>query len=100
MMEAEARIREWRERFRKAPAAARAVAGLDRRAPEIWRRTFDLLHRESPEYRNSVDDEFTRESQSHCKELLHSIVAIATGPNVSGHADPFAFVRTHAEWRA
>ena len=49
-------MREWSERFRKTPLAARVVATLDERAGEIWRRTFDLLQQESPEYRNSVDE--------------------------------------------
>lgn len=87
---------EWSARFRETPLASRVVAGLQRRSGEIWRRTFELLRRESLEYRNSVDDEFTRESQSHCKELLDSIIAVATGRT---GADAFDFVRTHAEWR-
>ncbi len=45
-----------------------------------------------------MDDEFTAESKSHCGELLKTIVAIAAGR--LGNADPFAFVRKHAEWRA
>lgn len=60
----------------------------------------ELLQRESPEYRNSVDDEFTRESQSHCGELLRTIVAVAAGRSGKAGADPFAFVRAHAIWRA
>jgi hypothetical protein len=95
-----ARVREWSDRFRKFPLAARVVAGLTRCAPEIWRRTFDLLQQESPEYRNSVDEEFTDESRSHCKELLQLAVAIAKGRTGGLDDDPFAFVRTHAEWRA
>ena len=95
-----ARIREWSARFRKAPLAASVVAGLRHRAGEIWRRTFDLLRRESPEYRNSIDEEFTRESQAHCSELLRRIVQIAAARAPGEGADPFAFVRTHAEWRA
>ena len=100
MLETSARLRDWSDRFRKAPLAASVVASLDGRAAEIWRRTFDLLQRESPEYRNSVDEEFTRESQSHCKELLRTIVDIATGRGSKPQVNPFAFVRTHAEWRA
>ena len=53
--------------------------GLHKRSAEIWRRTFDLLQRESPEYRNSVDEEFTKESKSHCRELLGAIIAVAAG---------------------
>src|SRR5579872_3218815 len=93
-------MREWGERFRKTPLAARVVASLDERAGEIWKRTFDLLQQESPEYRNSVDEEFTGESQRHCKELLQTIVAVAKGRAGKAEADPFAFVRSHAEWRA
>lgn len=88
----------WSERIQESPVAAEVVASLAGRAPEIWQRTFDLLRKESPEYRNAVDDEFTVESKSHCGELLAAIVAIGAG-KLRGH-DPFAFVRRHAEWRA
>jgi hypothetical protein len=91
-------IVRWRERFRGSPLARSVVTALTGRADEIWRRTFDLLRKESPEYRNAVDDEFTIESKSHCGELLRVIVAIAAGKSTG--SDPFAFVRRHAEWRA
>jgi hypothetical protein len=94
------RVGEWGERFRKAPLAAGVVAGLQKRSADIWQRTFDLLQRESPEYRNSVDEEFTKESKSHCRELLDTIIAVAAGRAEKSGADPFGFVRTHAEWRA
>src|SRR5262249_53073339 len=93
-------VREWSERFRKTRPARSVVAGLSDRAAEIWQRTFLLLQTEGPEYRNAVDDEFTKESQSHCKELLHAIIAVATGRAGRSAGDPFDFVRTHAEWRA
>jgi len=92
------RLVEWGERFRRLPLAREVVASFEGKAQEIWRGTFDLLRKESPEYRNAVDDEFTAESKSHCSELLKAIVAIATG-RLKG-SDPFAFVRRHAEWRA
>src|SRR5215467_11146495 len=92
------RLVEWGERFRRLPLAREVVASFEGKAQEIWRGTFDLLRKESPEYRNAVDDEFTMESKSHCGELLAVIVAIATG-RLKG-SDPFAFVRRHAEWRA
>jgi hypothetical protein len=100
MITASTKVREWRERFRKAPLAARVVTGLNRRSSEIWRQTFELLQQESPEYRNSVDEEFTKESKSHCGELLKAIIDIAAGRGEKTGADPFAFVRAHAEWRA
>jgi hypothetical protein len=59
-----------------------------------------LLQRESPEYRNSVDDEFTIESKAHCNELLTTIIAIVAGRAKKSGADVFDFVRTHAVWRA
>jgi len=93
-------IRQWGERFRQDPLASRIVASLHNRSDEIWQRTFELLQRESPEYRNSVDEEFTRESKSHCRELLNAIVAIAAGHAERADTDPFHFVRTHAEWRS
>jgi PucR C-terminal helix-turn-helix domain/GGDEF-like domain len=95
---AERRLADWRERLRKSPLARKVIAGLEARAQEIWSATFDLLRRESPEYRNAVDDEFTAESKNHCGELLKAIVGIAAGRPCG--ADPFAFVRRHAEWRA
>jgi hypothetical protein len=100
MTAANAKVREWGERFRHVPVAAGVVAGLRKRSDEIWRRTFELLQRESPEYRNSVDEEFTNESKSHCKELLNAIIAVAAGRAEKLGDDPFGFVRTHAEWRA
>jgi len=100
MTTANAKIREWGARFRKAPLAAGVVADLNKRSAEIWQRTFDLLQRESPEYRNSVDEEFTKESKSHCGELLNTIVAVAAGLAENPGADLFGFVRAHAEWRA
>jgi hypothetical protein len=99
MTSAKAKVREWSERFRKAPLAS-SLAGLHKRTAEIWRRTFELLQRESPEYRNSVDEEFTKESKSHCKELLEAILAVAAGRADRRDGDPFGFVRTHAQWRA
>ena len=98
MASAEPRVRAWSERFRQNPLARELVTSLADRAPEIWRRTFDLLRKESPEYRNAVDDEFTAESKRHCGELLEGIIGIAAGR--LRRTDPFAFVRTHAEWRA
>ena len=92
------RLVDWRERFLKSPLAREVVASFEGKAQEIWRGTFDLLRKESPEYRNAVDDEFTAESKSHCGELLGAIIAIAAG-RLKG-SDPFAFVRKHAEWRA
>jgi hypothetical protein len=100
MTSANAKVREWSERFRKAPLANSVVAGLHKRSGEIWRRTFELLQRDSPEYRNSVDEEFTKESKSHCKELLDAIIAVAVGRADRRDGDPFGFVRAHAEWRA
>src|SRR6202163_3073217 len=97
---ADALIRQWAGRFRKDPLAAAIVAGLKERSGEIWQGTFELLQRESPEYRNSVDDEFTKESKSHCNELLRAIIAIAAGREDKSGGDPFDFVRTHARWRA
>lgn len=82
------------------PMDCSVVASLRKRSAEIWRRTFDLLQRESPEYRNSVDEEFTKESKNHCKELLNAIIAVAAGQAEKSGGDPFGFVRTHAEWRA
>src|SRR3984893_14016312 len=93
-------IRDWSERFRTDSLASRLVAGLHSRSDEIWQGTFELLQRESPEYRNSVDDEFTKESKSHCNELLRAIIAIAAGRADKSGGDPFGFVRTHAQWRA
>jgi hypothetical protein len=97
---ADALIGHWSERFRKDSLAASIVAALRDRANEIWQGTFELLQRESPEYRNSVDDEFTAESKAHCHELLKTIIAVAAGRANRSGADPFEFVRTHAAWRA
>jgi hypothetical protein len=93
-------IRDWGKRLQAEPLAARVITGLRGRRNEIWRGAFDLLQRECPEYRNAVDDEFTVESKSHCGELLDLIVAVAAGRSDDLGADPFGFVRTHAEWRA
>lgn len=43
---------------------------------------------------------FLRACESHCRELLNSIIAVAAGRAEKPGADPFGFVRTHAEWRA
>jgi hypothetical protein len=96
----DALIRQWGERFQKDPLAAGVLAGLRDRPKEIWQRAFELMQRESPEYRNSVDDEFTKESKAHCHELLGLIISVATGTVSDSGLDPFEFVRTHAEWRA
>ena len=98
MSNADPRLVEWRAHFQKTPLAREAVISLAGRAQEIWRRTFDVLRKDSPEYRNAVDDAFTAESKSHCGELLELIVGIAAGKR-QGSA-PFDFVRRHAEWRA
>src|SRR5579872_596149 len=93
-------VGEWSHRLRADPLAAKVIIELRGRANEIWTRAFTLLNKECPEYRNSVDDEFTRESKSHCAELLRFIISIAAGQLRDLEADPFRFVRTHAEWRA
>jgi hypothetical protein len=93
-------IQQWGEGFRKNPLASSIVADLHGRSDEIWQDTFELLQRESPEYRNSVDDEFTKESKSHCNELLKMIISVAAGRVHKSGGDPFDFVRTHAAWRA
>jgi hypothetical protein len=97
---ADALISQWGRRFRQDALAAAVVAGLAQRSNEIWRGTFELLQRESPEYRNSVDDEFTGESKAHCNELLGAIIAVAAGRARKSGGDAFGFVRTHAIWRA
>jgi PucR C-terminal helix-turn-helix domain/GGDEF-like domain len=93
-------IREWSARFRKDALAQRVVIGLQAQSDRIWENAFRLMQRESPEYRNSVDEEFTRESKSHCNELLKMIVGIAAGRTRRPVGDPFDFVRGHAAWRA
>jgi hypothetical protein len=93
-------VTEWSSRLRADPLASKVIIDLRGRAHDIWTRAFDLLTKECPEYRNSVDDEFTRESKRHCAELLRFIVSIAAGQLRDFGADPFRFVRTHAEWRA
>lgn len=93
-------IREWGERFRHDPLAAGVVRELRERSDEIWQHAFELLKRESPEYRNSVDEEFTKESKAHCNELLRMIIAVAAAKVKKSRTDPFDFVRTHAAWRA
>jgi hypothetical protein len=98
--QAAALLRGWCERFRKDRLASNVVAELGGRGDEIWRHAFALLQQESPEYRNSVDDEFAKESKAHCNQLLATIVAIAGGKEKRLGADAFGFVRLHAEWRA
>src|SRR5579871_6003045 len=92
------RLLDWRQRFQKAPLAREVVGSLEGRSQEIWQKTFDLLRKDSPEYRNSVDEAFTAESKAHCGELLKTITAIAAG-TLKG-PDPFAFVRGGGKWRA
>src|SRR5260370_31781695 len=98
MASADPRLLNWSARFQNAHLARQVVTQLKGRAENIWRGTFELLRKESPEYRNAVDDEFTAESKSHCGELLETIVGIASGHSFGD--DPFDFVRRHAEWRA
>jgi hypothetical protein len=93
-------IREWHERFKRDPLASAVVCGLRGRSREIWQQTFQLLQQESPEYRNSIDDEFTDESRAHCGELLKTIISIPNGCANRSDADSFDFVRAHAVWRA
>ena len=97
---ADALVRQWGERFAQDMLASRVVADLRGRTNEIWQGTFELLRKESPEYRNSVDDEFTKESKQHCGELLETIIAVAASRVGTSGAEPFDFVRTHAAWRA
>ena len=93
-------IRQWSDRFGRDPLAKAVVADLRGRADEIWQHAFQLLQRESPEYRNAVDGEFAKESKTHCNELLRMIIAVAVGEVRKSTPDPFDFVRTHAQWRA
>ena len=93
-------LRQWHQRFRNDPLAASVVTDLRDRANEIWQHAFALLQLESPEYRNSVDDEFAMESKAHCNELLTTIIAIVAGRAKKSGADAFDFVRIHGAWRA
>jgi hypothetical protein len=93
-------LRRWGERFRKDRLAAGVLIGLRERSDDIWRHAFELLQRESPEYRNAVDAHFAAESKAHCNELLRMIVAVAARRVENSGTDPFDFVRTHAQWRA
>ena len=93
-------VQLWVELFQRDPLAANVIADLRDRSGEIWQRAFDLIRCESPEYRNSVDEEFTKESKAHCHELLELIVSVANGTVNKSDRDPFGFVRYHAEWRA
>jgi hypothetical protein len=92
----DALIRRWGERFQKDTLATGVIAGLRDRSDEIWQHAFELMQRESPEYRNSVDDEFTKESKAHCHELLGLIISITSGAVSDAGPDPFDFVRTRA----
>src|ERR1700676_5412124 len=96
----DALVRQWGERFRQDPLAAGGVLALRERSDDIWQHAFELMQRESPEYRNSVDDEFTKESKAHCHQLLGLIISVTSGTVSDSGPDPFDFVRTHAEWRA
>lgn len=93
-------VREWSSRLRRDPLASTVIRSLRDRSGDIWRETFELLREESLEYRNSIDDEFTRESQQHCGELLNAIVAITSVHSRKSIAHTLDFVRRHAEWRA
>ena len=93
-------IRQWSARFREDAIARRVVTGLRSQSDRIWHNAFQLMQRESPEYRNSVDEEFTKESKTHCNELLKTIINIASGQTPKSAADLFDFVRSHAAWRA
>ena len=93
-------LRQWHQRFRNDPLATSVVTELRDRANEIWQHAFALLQLESPEYRNSVDDEFAMESKAHCNELLTTIIAIVAGRAEKSGADAFDFVRIHGAWRA
>jgi hypothetical protein len=93
-------VRQWGERFDVDPLAAGIVSSLSERSEAIWQHAFELLQRESPEYRNAIDAEFIAESKRHCGELLRMIIAIAAGTVKASEIDPFCFVRTHAAWRA
>jgi hypothetical protein len=93
-------LRQWHQRFRNDPLATSVVTDLRDRANEIWQHAFTLLQLESPEYRNSVDDEFAMESKAHCNELLTTIIAIVAGRAEKSGADAFDFVRIHGAWRA
>ena len=49
-------IRQWSARFREDAIARRVVTGLRSQSDRIWHNAFQLMQRESPEYRNSVDE--------------------------------------------
>jgi len=88
-------LRQWHQRFRNDPLATRVVTDLRDRANEIWQHAFALLQLESPEYRNSVDDEFAMESKAHCNELLTTIIAIVAGrAEKSGRTPSILFAYT------
>jgi hypothetical protein len=80
--------------------ASKVVFGLRPRGSAIWRQTFRLLHQESPEYRNSVDEEFINESRTNCGELSNTLISIPNGRADQNDAGSFDFVPAHAVWRA
>lgn len=92
-------VHEWSRRLRADSLVSRVIVNLRGHADEIWHSAFDALQRDCSEYHNSVDENFARESKSHCGELLRFIVSIPGGQLDDVGSDPFRFVRAHAEWR-
>lgn len=93
-------IGRWSDCFRRNALARTVVLGLRARAEEIWERSLDLLRRDSPEFRHSVDGSLIQESRLHHSGLLLLISAVAAARHGSASSDPLDLVRTHARWYA
>jgi hypothetical protein len=75
MTTANAKVREWSERFRKDSLAAGVVKGLEKRSAEIFQHAFNLVQRESPEYRTAGIDPRTFSGISHLVTALRLLEA-------------------------
>ncbi len=97
---AAALIRDWGPRLTRDALVERILVAAQARVPDVQLGSLDGLQRENAAFQRAASEQFRNEALGHCKDISHTMFAIASGRAASLGRDPFSFVRPHAIRRA
>jgi hypothetical protein len=97
---AAALVRDWGPRLKQDLLVERILVAAQGRVPDVQLSALDGLQRENAAFQRAAGEQFRNEALGHCKEISHTMFAVASGRVGSLGADPFSFVRLHAIRRA
>jgi sugar diacid utilization regulator len=96
----DALIRDWGARLYANALVSRILSTLNERKSEVQRCALDGLQRENRDFERAASPQFREEALGHCNDILHLMLAVATGQAAGLGPDPFHFVRSHTVRRA